>query len=152
MAQAKLDDLPPFVSFPKAWHSAPSPVISPTRPELSLSGRNVLVVGGGAGIGRAVAVAAAQADAASVALVGRRADYLEESAAGISDAAPVTARVLRETADVTDGAQLGKALDAVVSAVGNIHVLVNAAGWKPPSCPLAVVLGDDDFSIGTVTL
>ena len=48
--------IPEIISFTKKWHSEPYPYISPTRPELSARGKNVIVTGGGTGIGNAIAI------------------------------------------------------------------------------------------------
>ena len=70
-------EVPPFVSFTKTYHNKPYDDISPTRPELSAAGKNVVVTGGGTGIGKAIATAFTQAGAKSVAILGRRLDKLE---------------------------------------------------------------------------
>lgn len=137
MAKASKDDLPSFVGFTETWHSSSYEMIFPGRPELSLSGKNVIIVGGGSGIGRAVALAFAQAGAASVGILGRRVNRLEECAAEIAKIASVKTKVLYEVADVSHRAGFDKALDSVVEATGRIDVLVNCAGVKPYSGAIA---------------
>jgi NAD(P)-dependent dehydrogenase (short-subunit alcohol dehydrogenase family) len=86
----------------------------------SIEGKVVLVTGAGGGIGRAIAGAFA-GNGAKVALVGRRAAELEE-----------TARIIREmgedartfAVDVTDEAAISQA----IKQIGTLHVAVNAAG------------------------
>lgn len=41
----------PSSSFTKVWHSDTYPAINPTKPELSVAGKSVVITGGGAGIG-----------------------------------------------------------------------------------------------------
>lgn len=124
--------MPPFgwTSFTKTWHDKPYPFISPSRPELSAAGKNVVVTGGGTGIGKATAIAFAQAGAASVAIIGRRLDRLQTSAAAITAAGPET-RVLFETADITKRASIDGALKTIVGQVGKIDVFVSNAGILP---------------------
>ncbi|KAH8657207.1 hypothetical protein BGZ60DRAFT_494542 [Tricladium varicosporioides] len=121
--------MPPFgwTSFTETWHDKPYPFISPSRPELSAAGKNVVVTGGGTGIGKAIAIAFAKAGAASVAILGRRLDRLQTSAAEITAAGPAT-RVLFETADVTKRTSIDGALKAIVGQVGNINIFVSNAG------------------------
>lgn len=83
--------------------------------------RVVWVTGAGSGIGRATAIAFAKMGA-RVALTGRRADALAETAAAIGDAAVVV------PADLADPADITRAHAAVVAALGPIDVLVNNAG------------------------
>ncbi len=80
----------------------------------------VWVTGAGSGIGRATALAFAKAGA-RVALTGRRADALAETAAGIAGAVVVRA-------DLSDPAEVVRAHAAVVAALGPVDVLVNNAG------------------------
>ena len=132
MADTTQNPLPGFVSFTKKWHSEPYPAISPTRPELSAAGKNVVVTGGGTGIGRAVAVAFAQAGAASVAIIGRRIDRLQAAAAAVATAGDGhSTRVLLETADITQRATLDAALGRITDQVGKIDIFVSNAGVLP---------------------
>jgi hypothetical protein len=70
---------PSFFYFTKTWHSKPYPAISPTRPELSVAGKNIVVTGCGAGIGKAIAMSFAQAGASSITIHGRREGRLKTS-------------------------------------------------------------------------
>ena len=81
----------------------------------------VWITGAGTGIGRAMAIAFAQAGC-RVAISGRRADKLAETAALMS-AKPVIV-----AADVADPAAVVDAHAKVVAALGEIDVLVNNAG------------------------
>ncbi|KAH7323200.1 oxidoreductase [Stachybotrys elegans] len=119
-------------SFTKTWHKDPYPFLSLSRPELSASGKNVVVTGGGTGIGRAIAVAFAQAGAKTVAIVGRRADKLKEGADVISAAAKSKdTQVVTETADILNLDELTVAFKSISDKVGKLDVLVlNAGGGK----------------------
>jgi len=132
----KIADPPAIISFTKTWHSKPYPFISPTRPELSASGKNVIVTGGGTGIGKAIAIAFAQAGAKSVAILGRRLDRLKTSATAISAAASERTDVLYETADLMDRTQVDTALKSITDKVGKIDIFVSNAGALPEPGPI----------------
>ena len=89
-----------------------------------LAGTTALVTGASSGIGEATAVALA-ASGASVALVARRRDRLQQLAERIEHAGG-TALVLE--ADVTDQAQALDAVAQTVERLGRLDVLVNNAG------------------------
>ena len=89
-----------------------------------LTGTTALVTGASSGIGEATAVALA-AQGASVALVARRRDRLQDLAARIEGDGG-TALVIE--ADVTDQAQAQDAVAQTVERLGRLDVLVNTAG------------------------
>jgi len=89
-----------------------------------LEGTVALVTGASSGIGAATAVTLA-ALGAGVALVARRSDRLEELAGRIR-AGGATALVI--TADVTDRAEAGRAVERTVAELGRLDTLVNNAG------------------------
>ena len=91
---------------------------------LPLADTVALVTGTSSGIGHATARALAQRGA-SVALVARRHDRLEELAAPIQEAGG-TARAV--PSDITDRAQAEAAVQAVVERFGRLDILVNNAG------------------------
>ncbi|KAM0445301.1 hypothetical protein ACHAO4_009802 [Trichoderma viride] len=129
--------IPKWVSFTKEWHTKPYPDISPSRSDLSATGKNVVITGGGTGIGRAVAIAFGQAGASSVSILGRRLDRLKSSVIAISAAAQSNTKVLYRTADLTDRAQVEDALASITNAVGKVDIFVNNAGSLPPLKPVA---------------
>lgn len=119
--------LPNFVSFTKLWHNEPYPFISPTRPELSVTGKNVIITGGGTGIGKATAIAFSKAGAQSVAIVGRRLERLQIATQEIRSANHST-HVLFEVGDVTKRDSIDSALKSIVDKVGKIDIFVSNAG------------------------
>ena len=92
----------------------------------ALSGRVGLVTGGGGGIGRAIAQRLAQ-DGMLVAVLDRDGGAAQTVAAGIGG--------LALSADVTQGEEIGRAVDAVLARYSRIDLLVNNAGvaWMGPA-------------------
>ena len=95
-----------------------------TLPALSLQGRVAVVVGGTTGIGRALRLGLAQAGADVVASA-RRLEPVEQVAAEVER---LGRRTVRVTSDVTDRTSLEQLLDATVSSLGRVDILVNCAG------------------------
>ncbi len=89
-----------------------------------LAGRVAFVTGAGKGLGRAIAQGLAEAGADVVLVARTRAD-LEAVAREVEARG---GRALVATADVTDSAQVGAAVDGALAAFGRIDILVNAAG------------------------
>ena len=86
---------------------------------MRIEGHTALVTGGGSGLGEAVA--------RELARLGARVAVLDMNAAG---AARVAADIggLALTADITDSASLGAALDAAEAALGTPRMVMNIAG------------------------
>jgi NAD(P)-dependent dehydrogenase (short-subunit alcohol dehydrogenase family) len=91
---------------------------------LEFSGRSALITGAGTGIGAATACELA-ARGAKVALMGRRAGQLEETAAIIRAAGGVALIVV---GNVADAAQVKDAVGRTVAEFGGLHLAVNNAG------------------------
>lgn len=90
-----------------------------TLADFDLSGRKVLITGGGDGLGRQMTEAFIDAGA-SVAICGRRLQPLDRTVSELSGRGPIE----RFQADVTDVDQVGE----LIAEVGEIDVLVNNAG------------------------
>ena len=103
-----------------------------------LGGRVAVVTGGGGTLGLAMARGLARAGAA-VALIGRRAQVVEEAAADLREAGLEAQGV---AADVLDPASLAAAAARVDAAWGRCDMLLTAAGGNRPD---AVVFGDRDL-------
>jgi NAD(P)-dependent dehydrogenase (short-subunit alcohol dehydrogenase family) len=108
--------------------------ISPMTPSLQnfdLSGKTVLVTGGGRGIGRVMALHLA-ASGARVAVAARSESELQETAALIQSQG---GDALIVPLDVTDWAGVQAGVEAVNRAFGQIDILVNNAGIFGPIGP-----------------
>jgi NAD(P)-dependent dehydrogenase (short-subunit alcohol dehydrogenase family) len=113
----------PFPSLIENWHNDTYAAIDPTRPEVSMKGKKIIITGGGAGIGRGTVEAFAIAGAASIAITGRRPQPLEETKKYIESKYSVPVHSF--AADVTDAVAMKK----VAAEVGDWDVLVNNAGY-----------------------
>jgi len=89
-----------------------------------LEGRVAVVVGGTAGIGRAIALGLAEAGA-DVVPTSRDVDRV---AAAADEIEARGRRTVRKASDVSDVASLQRVLDATVTALGTVDILVNSAG------------------------
>lgn len=93
---------------------------------MSFTGKVALITGASRGIGKQIAVDFAR-DGADVAIVGRSAATLAETAAACREARPET-RVLEIVADVTDSDAVGAAVARTVSELGRVDAAVSNAG------------------------
>ncbi|POX37611.1 3-oxoacyl-ACP reductase [Streptomyces sp. Ru73] len=109
--------------------------------------KTAVVTGAGSGIGRAVALTLAAAGW-SVALAGRRADALEETAALAGDGAGL----LAVPTDVTDEDAVAALFAAVRDRFGRVDLLFNNAGTFGPPVPLEELSYADWRSVVDVNL
>lgn len=91
----------------------------------NLSGKTVIITGGGGGIGSATARRFAS-EGAKVAVFDMNLDAAQKVANGIADQGGVAAAF---ACDITDRATVDAAVAATESRLGPIDVLVNNAGW-----------------------
>ncbi|WP_118137746.1 SDR family oxidoreductase [Oceanicella sp. SM1341] len=106
--------------------------------------KTALITGAGSGVGRDTAVALAKAGW-EVALVGRRREPLEETAALIG-----SGHVL--PADVTKPEEVEAVFDAAVKAMGRLDLLFNNAGRGAPGKPIDEMPLDDWYGVLDVNL
>ncbi len=93
-------------------------------PQLDLTGKTAVVIGGTSGIGLALAKGLAEAGA-NVVPTGRRENLVKEAAEEIRRR---NRDSLAMTCDVTDPTSLASLRDAAIAAFGSVEVLVNCAG------------------------
>ena len=101
----------------------------------SLQGRVAVVIGGTSGLGHAIALGLATAGADVVA-TSRREDQVDQTAAEI---AAMGRRTLRMASDIGQRATIEALHDSMMSELGKVDILVNAAGitFKTPTLDLA---------------
>ncbi|MET9022976.1 glucose 1-dehydrogenase [Actinopolymorpha sp. NPDC004070] len=116
----------------------------------SLEGRKALVTGGNRGLGRAFTVALAQAGA-EVAFVSRHADRNKQAAA---DLAEIGVRAVPITGDITVAADVDRAVEETVAALGGLDILVNNAGvcFHAPSWEVTDEVWDQVFDLNVRAL
>ncbi len=103
-----------------------------------------LITGAGSGIGRAVAIALSR-EGYRLALVGRRAGALEETAAACGDA-------LVLPADISDPASVRDVFAKMQAQYGRLDLLFNNAGVSAPAVALEEVSSEDWQAIVGVNL
>jgi len=113
--------------------------VSVPYPALDLTGRVAVVTGGASGIGLALTHGLAEAGADVVA-ISRRREQVEAAAEAVEERGRRTVRV---TTDVNDTASLERALAAITAALGQVDILVNAAGLTKRQPTLE--MSDEDF-------
>ena len=100
--------------------------------EYSLEGKAALVTGGGRGIGKAIALVLAEAGA-DVAVASRTLDEVEQVAAEVRALGRKSAAL---QVDVSDSAQVDRAVARATDTLGKIDILVNNAGISYGAVPL----------------
>ena len=93
----------------------------------TIRGSHAIITGGSEGIGLASARHLLSRGAATVSLIARRRDRLDQAARELG-----TDRVRTEAADVTDRDVLDAAIERLVSAAGPCDVLITSAGYAHP--------------------
>jgi len=94
-----------------------------------LTDRRIMIVGASSGLGRASALAAAKAGA-SVAVVGRRENLLDEVVSQATEASS-GGKAVRIVADVCDESSASRAVDEAVAGMGGIDALLLPLAWSP---------------------
>jgi NAD(P)-dependent dehydrogenase (short-subunit alcohol dehydrogenase family) len=94
------------------------------HPDLDLTGKTAVVIGGTSGIGRALAKGLAQAGA-NVVPTGRRTELVQAVAGEIE---AIGRKALVAPSDVTDRSSVQSLLETTVRKFGSVEILVNCAG------------------------
>jgi NADP-dependent 3-hydroxy acid dehydrogenase YdfG len=105
---------------------------------MSTSPSTIVITGAGSGVGRAVAHLFAR-DGWRMALIGRRVDALEETAAGVNQGADVAIF----PCDVGDAHAVAQMAASVLARFGQVDALVNAAGTNIPRRSLRELAHED---------
>ena len=113
--------------------------------EFDLSGRTAFVTGATSGLGRHFAKVLSKAGAA-VAVTGRRRERLDDVRREIEAAGGRCAAI---ALDVTDAAQIPRAVDEAEAALGPIRILVNNAGMSADGPVAEIATPDFDAVMST---
>jgi NAD(P)-dependent dehydrogenase (short-subunit alcohol dehydrogenase family) len=117
------------------------------NPGSSPSQRTAIVTGAGTGIGRAVAIGLL-GEGYAVALAGRRADRLDETARASGGGG----RALVVPTDVTQSSSVAALFERVRTTFGRLDVLVNNAGISAPGVSLDRLTDEDWRAVVDVNL
>jgi 3-oxoacyl-[acyl-carrier protein] reductase len=105
---------------------------------MQLKNKIAIVTGASRGMGALIAKVLA-GEGASVALVGRDQDRLDETAQAITDAG---GRASIHTTDIRSWDEVEQMVSQVVDQYGDVDILVNSAFWGPPG---SIEETDEDF-------
>ena len=105
----------------------------------AFAGKAVWMTGAGTGIGRAGALMFAR-EGATVALIGRRRDKLDEVAAEIQ---AFGGKAAVQAVDVADRKKVGKAGEQLLKRLGRVDILVNNAGLNVANRRLDEITAED---------
>ncbi|KAF2158998.1 hypothetical protein M409DRAFT_38018 [Zasmidium cellare ATCC 36951] len=120
-------------SLTKTWHKDTYAAIDPrVRPELKLSGKTVVISGGGSGIGKGMTRAFAEAGASKIAILGRRDAVLQQTKSEIEDAVRGATTIQTNAVDIQDL----PAVKRVADGIGPWDVLLANAGYLSEPMPL----------------
>lgn len=115
-------------AYTRGTHRDVYPAIDPRSPNLSQSGKVVIITGASSGIGATgLAPAFAQADARVIALVGRRSEKLAEVATKLRQDYPAV-EIMEAPLSITDADAVEALLASIISKFSTIDVLINNAG------------------------
>ncbi|KAF2475912.1 NAD(P)-binding protein [Lindgomyces ingoldianus] len=125
-----------YIEYSNTFHHQSYPAISPTRPELSATGKTVFISGGGRGLGTGIVDAFAQAGAKNIVIMGRNATALQSVATATETAWPST-KITTVAGDVSCEADVARAFDEVKKvAPAGIDVVVANAGYLATVAPI----------------
>ncbi len=113
--------------------------------DLGLQGRRGIVVGGSRGIGKAIAFELAR-EGVDLAIAARNAERLQATATEIS--AETGRNVYPLVCDVTSRAEVDAMVEAALSSLGSLNILVNsgsAPGGSPTATGYIDTIVDEDF-------
>ena len=115
---------PPFPSMTATWHNDTYPSINPTLPDMLVNGKKVIVTGGSGGIGRETVKAFAAAGAATIAVLARRQNLLNETKKIVNAEFP-DVEVTLHAVDITNAEQVRRA----AKEIGSWDIMIMNAGY-----------------------
>ena len=124
-------------SFTKTYHHDVYPAIDAHRPQLSASGKTVLVTGAGQGIGAAITNNFALAGAANLVILGRNSETLNAVKSKVESGKDSTSKVHVYQADITDESRINQVFADVVNKIGPVDICIANAGYLPSPGPIA---------------
>lgn len=133
----------------KTVHRKAYPAVSPNRPELSQTGRVVLITGGGTGVGFAIAQSFVRASAAMVIIIGRRQSILETAASRLEAVAKgvgTMTKIITRAADMVKLEDIEALWNHLAAQNINVDVLVNSAAKFTDPKPLLELGADEVWS------
>ncbi|OAL38564.1 hypothetical protein AYO20_02214 [Fonsecaea nubica] len=136
-------DQPVLAEFTAQFHHAPYPAISPSRPELSTTGKVVVVTGAAGGIGSAMCRAFVEAGTKDLVLIDLNQTGLLKLKAELEDQGK--SRIYPLVLDITKTMAVREAFNTVEAVAGKIDVLVNNAGYQNLNKPLLDIDIDEWF-------
>ncbi|RAL06172.1 SDR family NAD(P)-dependent oxidoreductase [Aspergillus ibericus CBS 121593] len=110
---------PPLPSLTPTWHNTTYPAISPSRPELSVAGKTIIITGAGSGIGRATALSFCRAGAHKIILIGRNEHSLQETQNALTCDTSIHALSVTDESSLTD----------LATTIGQWDILILGAGY-----------------------
>jgi len=127
-----------FSSPTKTWHTSSYPSLTPTQPHLSLSGKTIIITGGGAGIGLSISKSLALASAERLIILGRRESVLASAAKEIASLPNTRTKVYTIPTDVTSKDSVDAAFAEIKRLLPGVKVdiLVANAGYFSGLRPL----------------
>jgi NADP-dependent 3-hydroxy acid dehydrogenase YdfG len=105
---------------------------------MKLEGKTAIVAGGGSGIGLAIAEAIAAAGCRTM-IAGRREEVLNEAVA----ASAASEHMFAQQADIADRESVANLFSAAAEKLGNVDILVNAAGINVPKRAIGELSPED---------
>jgi NAD(P)-dependent dehydrogenase (short-subunit alcohol dehydrogenase family) len=122
-------------SLTQLSHSESYPAISPSRPELSVKNKVVVITGGGSGIGARITKAFAAGGSTKIAIVSRSENNLLATKKAIEEEFPGT-EILAVPTDITNARQVDDAFLKISQTFGKIDVLVCNSAFMPAPRPV----------------
>lgn len=127
--------------FTPTFHHEPYAAIDPSRPDLSLSGKSMLITGGAGVIGSATCRAFAMAQTKNIIAFDLDERLLSELKTKIETEFPKT-QVHTYLVDIIDGDLVDKAFDLIEKDVGKVDILINNAAYSPQRMSLLITPRD----------